>query len=131
MFEFLVAHLFIPLMAGVVVLAIVVISSKSKPNWDTANDAALDLTILSIGATGALFLNQKFQEHWRQLAPLLGIAVVLANLLLTCILAYRRRWKPEEEKALEFHNVWPDIFWGVLALVITTAVFVFGAGVLK
>ena len=131
MFEFLVAHLFIPLLAGVVVLAIVIVSSRSKPDWDTANDAALDLTILSIGAVGALFLNEKLQEHWRQLTPLLGIVVVLANLLLTCILAYRKRWKPDEEKALEFRNIWPDIFLGVLALIITTAVFVFGAGVLK
>jgi hypothetical protein len=130
-FEFLVAHLVIPLLAGLVVLAIVVISSKDKPDWDAANDGALDLTILSIGATGALFLNQKFQEHWHQITPLLGIAVVLANLLLTCVLAYRRRWKPEGQKALDFRNVWPDIFFGVLALIITTAVFVFGAGVLK
>src|ERR1700686_3646552 len=84
MLEYLLAHIAIPFAAGVVVLAIEVVSSPKRIDWMVANDGALDMTILSIGATGGLFLNHQLQVHWGGKTPLLGILAVLANLLLSC-----------------------------------------------
>lgn len=126
MLEFLLAHLAIPFLAGLVVLGIVVVSGPKEISWDAANDAALDMTILSIGATGGLFLNHKLQEHWGDQTPIYGILAVLANLLLSCILAYRKRWKPENDRAPRFRNMLPDLLVGGIAMCLTTGLFVVG-----
>ena len=124
--EYLLAHLAIPFFAGLVVLAIVVVSGREKINWDAANDAALDMTILSIGATGSLFMNHTLQEHLGGRISLYGILAVLANLLLSCMLAYRRRWKPVDRRAPTFLNMLPDLVLGGFALSLTTGIFVIG-----
>src|SRR5258706_13422121 len=112
MLEFFLAHVAIPFLAGLVVLAIVIVSGPKAISWDAANDAALDMTILSIGATGGLFLNHKLQEHLGGQTPLYGILAVLANLLLSCMLSYRKRWKPENESGAGFRNKRPGLSLG-------------------
>jgi hypothetical protein len=126
MLEYLLAHLAIPFLAGLVVLAIVIVSGPKEIGWDAANDAALDMTILSIGATGGLFLNHRLQEHWGMQTPLYGILAVLANLLLSCMLVYRKRWKPEAERTATIRNMWPDLVVGTLAMCLTTGLFIMG-----
>ena len=45
MLEYLIAHIAIPFAAGVVVLAIEVVSSPTRIDWTVANDGARDMTI--------------------------------------------------------------------------------------
>jgi len=126
MLAYLIAHIAIPFAAGVVVLAIEVVSSPRRIDWAVANDGARDMTILSIGATGGLFLNHQLQVHWGDMAPLLGILAVLANLLLSCILVYRKRWKLADEKSSGFRNTLPDLALGGLAMCLTAVLFLVG-----
>lgn len=126
MLEFFLAHIAIPFLAGLVVLAIVIVAGPKAITWDAANDAALDMTILSVGATGGLFLNHKLQEHLAGQAPLFGILAVLANLLLSCMLVYRKRWKPESERGVGFRNMLPDLIVGTLAMTLTTTLVAVG-----
>ena len=91
--EFLLAHLGIPLLAGLVFLLMVAASSREPLSLSSCNDVALDLVVLSIGANGAIFLNPRLSAHWGTFTPVVGILVVLANLLLASLLLYRRRWR--------------------------------------
>jgi hypothetical protein len=126
MLEFFLAHVAIPFLAGLVVLAIVIVSAPRPISWEVANDAGLDMTILSIGATGGLFLNHKLQEHLGGQTPLFGILAVLVNLLLSCMLVYRKRWKPENERDARFRNMLPDLAVGAVAMCLTMGLFAFG-----
>jgi hypothetical protein len=107
------------------VLAVEVVSSPKRIDWTVANDGARDMTILSIGATGGLFLNHQIQVHPGGM-PLFGILAVLANLLLTCILVYRKRWRVAAKKSSTFKNVFLDVALGMLALSLTTGLFIAG-----
>ncbi|HEY4594634.1 MAG TPA: hypothetical protein VIJ61_19605, partial [Thermoanaerobaculia bacterium] len=90
--EFLLAHIGIPLIAGLVLLFMVAASDNKPLSLDSSNDIALDFIILSVGATGAIFLNPRLTDHWKGFTPILGIVVTLVDLLLASILVYRRRW---------------------------------------
>jgi hypothetical protein len=89
------------------------------------NDVALDFTILSIGANGAIFLNPRLATHWKELTGVYGIVVVLVNLLLASFLVYRRRWRTLPTTKVQ---AFVDLFFGVLALTVTTMVFSVGYG---
>ena len=74
---------------GLLVLAMVALAQKTAPDWNMANDAALDLTILSIGATGPLLLERHLQMNWSAELGVYGILIVLLNCFLL------RRWFSE------------------------------------
>jgi hypothetical protein len=121
--EFLLAHLGIPFLAGLVFLFMTAASDTHPLSLESCNDVALDFTILSIGANGAIFLNPRLITHWKDLAGVYGILVVLVNLLLASFLVYRRRWRQEPTTNLQAYI---DLFFGVLALTVTTMVFYVG-----
>lgn len=117
----LLAHMGTPFLAGVVVLGMVVIAKNGVPDWSEANDASLDLTILSIGATGPLLLEPKLRQTFDPDMAVYGILLVLTNLLIACVLVGRRKWKTNH--ALTWGNVWPDFLLGMLSVIMTTAAF--------
>ncbi len=119
----LLAHMGTPFLAGLVVLTMTVIAKDGRLKWAEANDAALDLVILSIGATGPLLLEHKFRENFRPDMAVYGILLVLVNLLLAGILVARK--KRIGDKELTFANVWPDFFLGIASLALTTGAFYF------
>lgn len=121
MLVLLLAHIGTPLLAGLVVLGIVVVANQETPDWMQANEAALDLTILSIGATGPLLLEPGIRENFRPDMAVYGILLVLSNLLIACILVGRKKWKKNRE--LTFINVWPDLLFGVFSVAMTTGAF--------
>jgi hypothetical protein len=91
------------------------------PDWSEANDASLDLTILSIGATGPLLLEAHLRETFNPRMAVYGILLVLLNLLIACILVGRKKWKTDH--TLRFGNVWPDFLLGLLSVGMTTGAF--------
>jgi hypothetical protein len=123
MAEFLLAHLGIPLLAGLVFVFMVAASDTQPLRLSSCNDVALDLVVLSIGANGATFLNPRLSAHWGQFTPVVGILVVLANLLLASVLVYRRRWRRAEPSRAQGYA---DLFFGALGLSVTAMVFYIG-----
>jgi hypothetical protein len=117
----LLAHMGTPFLAGFVVLGMVVLAKPGVPDWLDANDASLDLTILSIGATGPLLLEPKIRQAFDSNMAVYGILLVLTNLLIACVLVGRKKWK--QNHALTFENIWPDFLLGLLAVGMTTGVF--------
>jgi len=94
MFIFLVAHIGVPLLIGVALAFFAAAARKdSSLSWDSCNDIALDFTILSMGANGGIFLNEKLIQHWGGNTAVYGIAIVAANLVIAGILVYRSRWR--------------------------------------
>jgi len=121
--EFLLAHIGIPLIAGLVLLFMVAASDNKPLSLDSSNDIALDFIILSVGATGAIFLNPRLTDHWKGFTPILGIVVTLVDLLLASILVYRRRWRMG---APSRGDAYLDFLLGILGLTLTVMVFYIG-----
>lgn len=119
----LLAHMGTPLLAGLVVLTMVIVAKNGPPDWLEANDAALDLTILSIGATGPLLLEHKLRASFSPDIAVFGILLVLANLLIAGALVGRKKWKKNLQ--LTFANVWPDFLLGSFSVAMTTGAFYF------
>ena len=123
MAEFLLAHLGIPLIAGLVFVLMVAASSQEPLSLSACNDVALDLVVLSIGSNGAIFLNPRLNAHWGAFTPVVGILVVLLNLLLAGLLLYRRRWR----RGTPTHpQAYFDLIVGAFGLAITAIVFYIG-----
>src|SRR5262245_10452240 len=87
----LLAHIGVPLLFGLAFVVFSLAASKGPRGWDLAIETALDLAILSIGATGALFENPKLIAAFGVENTIVGIAVIGINLLLSSILVWLRR----------------------------------------
>lgn len=119
----LLAHMATPFLAGLVVLTMTAIAKDDSLKWAEANDAALDLVILSIGATGPLLLDDRFRRNFSPYIAVFGIMLVLINLLIAGGLVARR--KQRKNKDITFGNVWFDFFLGIASVVMTTGAFYF------
>jgi hypothetical protein len=62
--EFLLAHIGVPFVAGVALVLFEAVASTEALSWDGCNAIGLDFAILSIGATGAIFVNPRLIDHW-------------------------------------------------------------------
>jgi len=87
MFVALLAHIAIPLLAGLILVLFV--RAKDGFTWSSCNEIAIDQVLISIGATGAIFLNQKLNNKYEGALAIYGILIVLANLILAVLLIYR------------------------------------------
>jgi len=123
MAQFLLAHIGIPLLSGVVFLLLVASSDKEPLGWAKCNEIALNFILLSIGASGAVFLNPRLSANWAELTPIVGILLVLANLALASVLVYRRRWRVDAPTSAQAYF---DLVLGVLGLALTVATFCAG-----
>ena len=120
----LIAHVCIPLLAGLVLILFVAAAEKQPISWASCNDIGIDLAILSIGANGAIFVNPVLIKHWGGATGVYGILVVLADLIFAGILVYRKRWRDPE--AISWWAGVFDLFWGCLAVGTTASVLHFG-----
>ena len=118
-----IAHIGIPLLAGLLVILLVAAADEKPISWFSCNDIGLDLAILSIGANGGIFVNPTIIKHWGEATPVYGIVVVLSDLFLAGLLVYKRRWRRAPIKA--WHGI-ADLFFGSLAVLITTRVLYLG-----
>lgn len=85
----LLAHIAIPLVAGLVLVFFVQATHAEDLSWNSCNEVALDFILISVGATGALFLNPKLTAKWGERAAVYGILIVLVNLFFGSLLVYR------------------------------------------
>ncbi len=119
----LLAHLGIPLLAGLIVIFLVASAGKERLSWDSCNDVALDLSILSIGATGGIFVSPALIKHWGNAAAVYSILVVLVDLLLGSLLVYQRRWRTTP---VNISQGLGSLFLGCLAVAVTAGVLYLG-----
>lgn len=87
----LLAHIGIPLLFGIAFLGFSAAATRGPMTWDLAIETGLDLAILSIGATGALFENPKLLAAFGDQNVLVGIGVVAVNLVLSSFLVLLKR----------------------------------------
>src|SRR5690348_8724368 len=118
-----IAHIGIPLLSGLLVILLVAAADEKPISWFSCNDIGLDLSILSIGANGGIFVNPTIIKHWGEATRVYGIVVVPSDLFLAGVLVYKRRWRKSPV------TVWQgltDLFFGSLAVLITTRVLYLG-----
>jgi len=130
MLLFLLAHIGIPLIAGLVLVVFKWAAQEENVTWGECHELALDFAILSIGANGAIFINPQLIQHWGERTAIYGILVVLINLLLAGIVVLRGKQRIRFASSPRMPTrAWQaifDLFFGVLALTITTSTFYFG-----
>ncbi len=117
------AHIGIPFAAGLVLLFVIAASDKEPISWESCNDIALDLTILSAGASGGIFANPTLIHHLGANAAVYGILTVLCDLVLAGILVYFRRWRKFPTTAWAGVR---DLLLGAASIVLTASVLYFG-----
>lgn len=138
----LLAHIAIPVVAGLILVFF--IKARDGITWASCNEVAIDFVLISIGATGALFLNPKLTTKWGAAAAIYGILIVLGNLLFASFLVYRnnRRRDPNLETIMReagagyyrhttdhivtWKEGYVDLFFGIIGLVMTCLVYWFG-----
>jgi len=118
----LLAHIAVPLIAGLVLVIFVRAANKEPVSWSDCYEVAVDFVLISIGATGATFLNPKLSARWGERTPIYSMLVVLFSMLLASILIYRHHHRTGE--ALPRAGVF-DLFLGVLSLMVVSMMFYF------
>jgi hypothetical protein len=91
MFWAVLAHIVVP---GMVILSFAGFSLAARRTpitWNYAVDIAVDLTILAIGATGALFVDPRLIQAYGQNNALVALTVMVTNICLASILMLFRR----------------------------------------
>lgn len=91
MFWALLAHIVVP---GLVILSFAGFSLAARRTpitWNYAIDIAVDLTILAIGATGALFVDPKLLGAFGPNSALVALTVMVLNIALASVLMLFRR----------------------------------------
>ena len=97
------AHIGIPFAAGLVLLLVKIASATAPITWEICNDIALDLTILSVGASGGIFVNDRLLDSLTKFGmrpAIVGIAIVLGDFIPLGLLLVIRRYRA------------PKGFWG-------------------
>jgi len=110
------AHIGIPVAAGLVLLLFIAASDREPISWASCNDIALDLCILSVGACGGIFANPSLIKTLGERAAVYGILVVLGDLLCAGVLVYLRRWRKMEPSA---RSGLSDVLLGLLTVALT------------
>jgi hypothetical protein len=132
----LLAHIAIPVIAGLCLVFF--IRARDGITWASCNEVAIDFVLISIGATGALFLNPKLTTKWGPAAAIYGMLIVLGNLLFASILVYRGNRRHRNQEQMEqmalflrplpvtWQEGYVDLFFGMIGLVLTLLVYWFG-----
>jgi hypothetical protein len=121
---FLLAHIGLPLGFGI---AFVIFSAATAPDsegWDVIAEAALDLTILSLGATGAVFDNPRVEQAFGANSAEVAMAMIAANLILSAIIVFARARVARRREHFTLTGAILTVFLGVLTLGITAGTLV-------
>jgi hypothetical protein len=119
---FLLAHIGLPLLFGV---AFIIFSAAVNPRtdgWDVLVETALDLTILSLGATGAIFDNQRVEQAFGSNSALVAISMIAVNLIISSVIVMARAIAVRESKHFSFLGGIMVLFLGLLTLGVTAGV---------
>src|SRR5580692_8284653 len=92
----LLAHIGVPFVVALVII-ILRAATRDKPvGWHNCNEMAIEMAILSIGATGGIFVNPNLIKHFGEKNGLYSILVVVSTLVFAAILIYRDRWRTKD-----------------------------------
>ena len=119
---FLLAHIGLPLLFGV---AFIIFSAAVNPRtdgWDVLVETALDLTILSLGATGAIFDNQRVEQAFGSNSALVAISMIAVNLIISAVIVMARAIAIRKGEHFSFLGGIMVLFLGLLTLGITAGV---------
>lgn len=120
----LLAHIGLPLVFGIAFVLFSMAASPHPPTWDIAVETALDLAILGLGATGAIFENQTIVKAFGGHSAEVGIGVIGINLLLaSCIVLIRRYIFESTTRKLLWSII--SIILGSTALLVTSSVLAY------
>jgi len=122
----LLAHIGLPLIFGLAFVGFSVASITGPLTWAIAIETALDLAILSIGATGAIFENPKLISAFGPENTLVGIGVIGINLLISSILLWLRRFAHDNGRKPGSSIGFFALFLGALTIVVVASVVSWG-----
>jgi hypothetical protein len=118
------AHLGIPVFFGVAFLIFTIAVAPPSEGWETLLDASLDLTILSLGATGAIFDNAKVAQTFGANSALVAVTVIAVDLIAASILVLiRARTMRSHVPVSGWHGI-IALFIGMVTLLAPIAVIV-------
>jgi hypothetical protein len=112
----------LPLLFGI---AFIIFSAAVDPRadgWDVLVETALDLTILSLGATGAIFDNQRVEQAFGPNSALVAIAMIAVNLVFSAVIVMARAISVRNHKHFSFSGGIIVLSLGGLTLGITAGV---------
>jgi len=121
----LLAHIGLPLFFGTAFVIFSAAVSPSVEGWDVLVDTAQDLTILGLGATGAIFDNSKVEQAFGANSALVAITVIAINLVFSALIVLFRARAIRNQKHFTFWNGIMMLFLGLLTLTVTAGVLVF------
>jgi len=120
----LLAHIAIPVIMGLVLVLFVKAAANQPLSWESCNDVAIDFILISLGATGALFLNPKLAAKWGEgQSAVYGILIVAVNLLLAAALVYLSKYR---KRPIGAAAGFLDMFLGVFGLLLVSSLYYWG-----
>ena len=126
----LLAHIVVPLLAVFIVLLWRATARTNPIDWEDCNEIAVELTILSIGASGAIFINPGIIAKFGERASIYGILIVLTNVLLAGINIARAKGRVPAPFSKANPVTAPegllDLFLGVFSLMLAIYVIIWG-----
>jgi hypothetical protein len=121
---FLLAHMGLPVGFGLVFLIFSAATARDDDGWDVLAEAALDLTILALGATGAVFDNSQVEKAFGSNAAEVAMAVIAINLVLSAVIVFIKSRIVRRHAHFDLRSGIIVMFVGVLAVGITSGTFV-------
>lgn len=118
----LLIHIGLPLLFGIAFVFFSAASSPHPPTWDIAIETALDLAILGIGATAAIFENQTIAKVFGEHAAGVGIGVVGINFLFASLIVLIRRFV--------FTGTRQKLLWSIISLALGALALLATSGIL-
>jgi hypothetical protein len=131
LFWVLVAHIGIPLTVGFTFLLLAYATGPADANGcEVAAEIALDLTILSIGAVGAVFENAQLQKMFADKSEyaLASISLIVVNLFFSAIVIVLRKRIYTRKLSTTINRVSAALalFFGSLTIVCIISLIVHG-----
>jgi hypothetical protein len=121
---FLLAHVGLPFFFGA---AFVIFSAAVSPvvaGWDVLVEAAQDLAILSLGATGAVFDNARVEQAFGANSALVAITLVAVELIFSAIIVFIKARAIRGGRHFSFSGGIMVLFLGFLTLAVMASVLV-------
>ena len=121
---FLLAHIGLPLAFGI---AFVIFSAATGPGsdgWDVFAETALDLTILSLGATGAVFDNPRVEQAFGTNSAEVAMTMIAIYLILSALIVLLRARVVRSRRHFTFWSGIMVLFLGALTLSVTAGTLV-------
>jgi len=116
-FWFIVVHIGLPLGFGVVFFIINAATAPAALNWpEICVETALDLGILSLGTTGAVFDSKQVEMAFGPNAAILAICVVVVNLIFSGLIVLAKSRVVRKNMSFTVWHATITLFLGVLSL---------------